>query len=93
MVLQGYGLVAALTARENVAVVLQAAGVPRAQVRSRVQAVLEGVKLAPVADHLVAHNAEQRAWSVSCSGLPVPAGTEERPQAARAAGGPPVKGR
>jgi putative ABC transport system ATP-binding protein len=52
-VLQGYGLVAALTARENVAVVLQAAEVPRAQVRSRVQAVLEGVKLAPVADHLV----------------------------------------
>ncbi len=52
-VLQGYGLVAALTARENVAVVLQASGVPRAQVRSRVQAVLEKVSLAPVADHLV----------------------------------------
>jgi putative ABC transport system ATP-binding protein len=52
-VLQGYGLVAALTARENVAVVLQAARVPRAQVRSRVQAVLERVRLAPVADHLV----------------------------------------
>jgi putative ABC transport system ATP-binding protein len=52
-VLQGYGLVAALTARENIAVVLQAAEVPRAQVRSRVQAVLERVKLAPVADHLV----------------------------------------
>ena len=52
-VLQGYGLVAALTARENVAVVLQAARVPRAQVRSRVQAVLERVSLAPVADHLV----------------------------------------
>lgn len=52
-VLQGYGLVAALTARENVAVVLQAAQVPRAQVHSRVQAVLERVKLAPVADHLV----------------------------------------
>ena len=50
---QGYGLVAALTARENVAVVLQAARVPRAQVRSRVQAVLESVGLAPVADHLV----------------------------------------
>jgi ABC-type sulfate/molybdate transport systems ATPase subunit len=28
LVLQGYGLVAALTAHENVAVVLQAAGVP-----------------------------------------------------------------
>ena len=52
-VLQGYGLVAALTARENVAVVLQAARVPRAEVRSRVQAVLERVGLAPVADHLV----------------------------------------
>jgi putative ABC transport system ATP-binding protein len=52
-VLQGYGLVAALTARENVAVVLQAAQVPRAQVRSRVQTVLERVRLAPVADHLV----------------------------------------
>jgi putative ABC transport system ATP-binding protein len=53
LVLQGYGLVAALTARENVAVVLQAARVPRAQVRSRVQVVLERVRLAPVADHLV----------------------------------------
>jgi putative ABC transport system ATP-binding protein len=52
-VLQGYGLVATLTARENVAVALQAAGVPRAEVRSRVQAVLERVRLAPVADHLV----------------------------------------
>jgi putative ABC transport system ATP-binding protein len=53
LVPQGYGLVAALTARENVAVVLQAARVPRAQVRSRVQAALESVGLAPVADHLV----------------------------------------
>ena len=50
---QGYGLVATLTARENVAVVLQAARVPRAQVRSRTQAALESVGLAPVADHLV----------------------------------------
>ena len=50
---QGYGLVAALTARENVAVVLQAARVPRAQVRSRTQAALESVGLAPVADPLV----------------------------------------
>jgi putative ABC transport system ATP-binding protein len=50
---QGYGLVAALTARENVAVVLQAARVPRAQVRSRVQAALESVGLASVAEHLV----------------------------------------
>lgn len=53
LVLQGYGLVAALTARENIAVVLQAAGVPRSEVRARVDAVLEGVGLAPVADHLV----------------------------------------
>jgi putative ABC transport system ATP-binding protein len=53
LVLQGYGLVAALTAHENVAVVLQAAGVPRDQVRSRVQAVLELVGLASVADHLI----------------------------------------
>jgi putative ABC transport system ATP-binding protein len=53
LVLQGYGLVAALTARENVAVVLQAAGVPRAEVRSRVQDVLERVGLAAVAEHLV----------------------------------------
>jgi putative ABC transport system ATP-binding protein len=52
-VLQGYGLVSALTARENVAIVLQAARVPRAEVRSRVQAVLERVGLAPVTDHLV----------------------------------------
>jgi putative ABC transport system ATP-binding protein len=52
-VLQGYGLVAVLTAHENVAVVLQAARVPRAQVRSRVQAVLERVGLAPVAEHLI----------------------------------------
>ncbi len=52
-VLQGYGLVAALTARENVAVVLQAAAVPRTQVRARVDAVLELVGLAKVADHLI----------------------------------------
>jgi putative ABC transport system ATP-binding protein len=51
-VLQGYGLVAALTARENVAVVLQAARLPRTEVRSRVQAVLERLGLAPVADQL-----------------------------------------
>jgi ABC-type lipoprotein export system ATPase subunit len=53
VVLQGYGLVAALTARENVAVVLQATRVSRSEVRSRVQGVLERVRLAPVADHLV----------------------------------------
>ena len=53
LVLQGNGLVAALTARENVAVVLQAARIPPAQVGSRVDTVLERVRLAPVADHLV----------------------------------------
>jgi ABC-type lipoprotein export system ATPase subunit len=50
---QGYGLIAALTAHENVAVALQAAGVPRAEVSSRVQAVLDGVGLGTVADHLI----------------------------------------
>jgi putative ABC transport system ATP-binding protein len=53
LVLQGYGLVAALTAHENVAVVLQAAGVPRAEVTARVEAVLERVGLAAVAGHLI----------------------------------------
>jgi putative ABC transport system ATP-binding protein len=53
LVLQGYGLVAALTAHENVAVVLQAAAVPRAEVRIRVAAVLERVGLSSVADHLI----------------------------------------
>jgi len=52
-VLQGYGLVAALTAHENVAVVLQDAQVPRGEVRSRVQAALDRVRLAPVAEHLL----------------------------------------
>lgn len=53
IVLQGFGLVAALTAHENVAVVLQAAGVPRADVSSRVESALERVGLTPVADHLI----------------------------------------
>ena len=53
LVLQGYGLVAALTARENVAVVIQEARLPRAEVRSRVEAVLQRVSLGSVADHLV----------------------------------------
>jgi len=53
LVLQGYGLVAALTARENVAIVLQAAGVARREVRARVDEVLDAVGLAAVADHLV----------------------------------------
>jgi ABC-type lipoprotein export system ATPase subunit len=53
MVLQGYGLVSALTARENVAVTLQARGVPRAEVRTRTAAALADVGLAEVADHLI----------------------------------------
>lgn len=53
IVLQGYGLVTALTARENVAVVLQAAAVPRLELRARVQDLLQRVGLAAVADHLV----------------------------------------
>jgi ABC-type lipoprotein export system ATPase subunit len=53
LVLQGYGLVAALTAHENVAVVLQATGVPRAEVTARVEAELERVGLDTVAEHLV----------------------------------------
>jgi putative ABC transport system ATP-binding protein len=53
LVLQGYGLVAALTAYENVAVVLQAVAVPRAELRVRVQDALERVGLSSVADHLI----------------------------------------
>lgn len=53
LVLQGYGLVAALTAHENVAIVLQAAGLPRAEVRTRAETVLGRVGLADVADHLI----------------------------------------
>jgi putative ABC transport system ATP-binding protein len=52
-VLQSYGVVAELTTHENVAVVLQAARVPRAEVASRVAAALARVGLAPVANHLV----------------------------------------
>ena len=52
-VLQGYGLVAALTAYENVAIVLQAVGTPRAEARARARHVLEQVGLELVADHLV----------------------------------------
>jgi ABC-type lipoprotein export system ATPase subunit len=53
LVLQGYGLVAALTAHENVAIVLQAVGVPRAEVTSRVEAVLGQIGLGTVAEHLI----------------------------------------
>jgi ABC-type lipoprotein export system ATPase subunit len=53
MVLQGYGLATALTARENVAIALQARRLPRAQVRQRTESTLTAVGLADVADHLV----------------------------------------
>ncbi len=52
-ILQGYGLLAALTAHENVAIVLQETGVSRAEVRSRVGAALTQVRLTAVADHLL----------------------------------------
>lgn len=53
LVLQGYGLVTALTARENVAITLQARAIDRGEVRSRTAESLADVGLADVADHLV----------------------------------------
>jgi ABC-type lipoprotein export system ATPase subunit len=53
MVLQGYGLVSALTARENVAITLQARRVSRDDVRRRTEEALADVGLAEVADHLI----------------------------------------
>ena len=53
LVLQGYGLVTALTGRENVAITLQARGVPRDQVRQRAAVALAAVGLTDVADHLI----------------------------------------
>jgi putative ABC transport system ATP-binding protein len=53
MVLQGYGLVSALTARENVAISLQARRATRDDVRRRTDAALVDVGLAEVADHLI----------------------------------------
>lgn len=53
MVLQGYGLVSALTARENVAIPLQARRVGRAEVRRRTDEALAEVGLTEVADHLI----------------------------------------
>jgi ABC-type multidrug transport system ATPase subunit len=53
LVLQGYGLVSALTATENVAIILQAQRIPRSEVRRRTAEVLEQVGLTEVADHLV----------------------------------------
>lgn len=53
LVLQGYGLVTALTGRENVAISLQARAVPRDQVRQRAATALAAVGLTDVADHLI----------------------------------------
>jgi putative ABC transport system ATP-binding protein len=53
LILQGYGLATALTARENVAISLQARGVPRDEVRRRTETALAEVGLAEVADHLI----------------------------------------
>jgi ABC-type multidrug transport system ATPase subunit len=53
LVLQGYGLVTALTGRENIAIALQTRGVDRDQVRARTASVLAEVGLTDVADHLI----------------------------------------
>lgn len=53
LVLQGYGLVSALTARENVSIILQAQRLPRDEVRARAAEVLDQVGLTDVAEHLI----------------------------------------
>jgi putative ABC transport system ATP-binding protein len=53
LVLQGYGLVTALTGRENIAITLQSRGIARDEVRARTADVLEQVGLTDVADHLI----------------------------------------
>ncbi len=53
LVLQGYGLVSLLTAAENVELVLQARGLPPAEVTDRAEQALGQVGLAESADHLV----------------------------------------
>jgi ABC-type lipoprotein export system ATPase subunit len=53
LVLQGYGLVSLLSAAENVELVLQAQGLPRAEVRSRAAEALAAVGLEHAGDHLV----------------------------------------
>jgi len=53
LVLQGYGLVSLLTAAENVELVLQARGLPLAEVTDRAEQALGQVGLAESADHLV----------------------------------------
>jgi putative ABC transport system ATP-binding protein len=53
IVFQGYGLVALLTAAENVELALQARGHRRRDVPARARALLEAVGIAARADHLV----------------------------------------
>lgn len=53
LVLQGYGLVATLTAAENIEVPLQAAGVPREEVHARAAAALDDLGLGDLGPHLV----------------------------------------
>ncbi len=53
LILQGYGLVSVLTAAENVELVLQARGVPAAEVVARALAALDRVGMGEAADHLV----------------------------------------
>jgi putative ABC transport system ATP-binding protein len=53
LVLQGYGLVSLLSAAENVELVLQARGLPPAEVTDRAEQALGQVGLAESADHLV----------------------------------------
>jgi ABC-type lipoprotein export system ATPase subunit len=53
LVLQGYGLVAILTAAENVEVSLQARGIDRTTTRERAAAALESVGLQDLADRRV----------------------------------------
>jgi putative ABC transport system ATP-binding protein len=52
IVFQGYGLVGALTGRENVAITLQARRVAPNEVRQRTTTALDEVGLGDVADHL-----------------------------------------
>lgn len=53
LVLQGYGLVAVLTAAENVEVSLQARGLGRGKTRAQAAEALDSVGLQEVANHLV----------------------------------------
>ena len=53
LVLEHQGLIGGLTAAENVALPLQALGVPRAEIGRRVEEVLDAIGLAPQADRMV----------------------------------------